>query len=90
MSVEKKVCQLLFQSKDYLASTIMTSIVERNHHGFELNEEELRNLSNVIVGGVDQCVNNMTDQVIKMKLDPPKKPDVKPVATPKKAMNKKK
>ena len=90
MSAEKKVCQLLFQSKDYLASTIMTSIVERNHHGYELNEEELRSLSNVITGGVDQCINNVTDQVIKMKLDPPKKPSVKPVATPKKVTSKKK
>ena len=72
MSAEKKVCEILFQGRELIISKIVNELVQRNNHGFSLNEDELNRVQNVVRGCVDASVNALSDQVIRLDLDAPK------------------
>ena len=72
MSAEKKVCELLLQSREYVASSIVNELVARNKGAYTLNEAEMNGVALVVQGCVGRCMNTLVDQVIRLSLDPPK------------------
>ena len=72
MSAEKKVCEILIQSREYVASNIISELNSRNGGGYTLNGDEMNRVAMLIQGAVGHCMNTLADQVIRLNLDAPK------------------